>query len=898
MEKKRKKKNEVEETVVQKTTSGISIGKVVCGALLFVLMIAGVFVAVNSFTGTKDVKADIQIDEFEYVENVNIGVGEKFNAIINDYNKDKYSWRSLDEDIATVENGVIEGVAIGETFVTIEDDKGNQRTIYVYVNSNNIVDRASTSSDAYVIQYNPNGGKGSISNTTCKTGSSCAVSGNLFTREGYEFSGWISAKDSNGKQYNWTGWSGTWGYKNGQYGIKNNKLVLYAMWTEKQTSKEKFTITYKANGGTGSMKATKCTYGKSCSIKSNEFKRDGYKFDGWVTATTGSGYSWTNWKGTWYFKNGEYGIKDNKLVLYAIWKKDETVTPTREAFTIKYNANGGSGSMANQTCYKGETCTIKANTYTRSGYKFTKWRTTNSISVAGYNWTGWSGTWNFSNGQYGINNNTLTLYATWEKGSSSEGEKFTIKYDANGGSGSMANQTCIYGQSCTIKANTYTRSGYKFTKWRTSSSTSVAAYNWTGWSGTWYFTNGKYGIKNNTLVLYATWEKDSSEQKQKFTITYKANGGSGSMANQTCTYGETCKIKSNGYSYQGYAFKGWTTKKDGTDDGYDWTGYNGTWNFVNGQKGIKDNKLVLYARWKKKSTSEKGWIEYDRDSYTCAVGDKFNVTIKAGANNNIAAIKSIGVVNTDIATIEYGTIDGLLTNCINCQKAHVTCKKAGNTKLKAESSLGATTTASLSVKKLGQVITSIKITNGNQRLNVGDTLKLNLEIKPDGGTSDYTWTSSNESVVSVDQNGKIKAIKAGHADITVYTTKMPYVGNTINVVVDPKEGSVDFGKASGGNAQTVTACGGYYCFIAQYQCNVGDTFSAVVTAYGKDHPTIKSYKSSNTNVVTVNKHDSVQAKCINCLNLKIACKKEGNATLTVTNSSGGKGTIKVVVKKK
>ncbi len=38
--------------------------------------------------------------------------------------------------------------------------------------------------------------------------------------------------NSNGERdgYNWTGWSVTWGYSNGQFGIKDNKLILYAIW--------------------------------------------------------------------------------------------------------------------------------------------------------------------------------------------------------------------------------------------------------------------------------------------------------------------------------------------------------------------------------------------------------------------------------------------------------------------------------------------------------------------------------------------------------------------------------------------------------------------------------------------------------------------------------------------
>ena len=42
---------------------------------------------------------------------------------------------------------------------------------------------------------------------------------------------------------------------------------------------------------------------------------------------------------------------------------------------------------------------------------------------------------------------------------------YTIKYDANGGSGTMSNTTCTYGSDCTLRTNSFTKTGYTFAGW-------------------------------------------------------------------------------------------------------------------------------------------------------------------------------------------------------------------------------------------------------------------------------------------------------------------------------------------------------------------------------------------------------------------------------------------------
>ncbi|MBO7078273.1 MAG: phosphodiester glycosidase family protein, partial [Bacilli bacterium] len=91
-------------------------------------------------------------------------------------------------------------------------------------------------------------------------------------------------------------------------------------------------------------------------------------------------------------------------------------------------------------------------------------------------------------------------------------------YNANGGSGSIADHTCEMNGSCTIKGNTFTRNGYSFTGWTTRSDGVDDNYKWTNWSGTWKYKDGEYGIANKTLVLYAMWKKNSVVLPDTFVI--------------------------------------------------------------------------------------------------------------------------------------------------------------------------------------------------------------------------------------------------------------------------------------------------------------------------------------------------------------------------------------------
>lgn len=120
--------------------------------------------------------------------------------------------------------------------------------------------------------------------------------------------------------------------------------------------------------------------------------------------------------------------------------------------------------------------------------------------------------------------------------------KYSIAYNANGGSGAPAAQSKWHGEALTLSSTKPTRTGYSFQGWATSSTATAAAYQ-----------PGASYTANETKTLYAVWKANT------YTVTYNANGGKNAPAAQTKTYGTNLTLSTSKPERAGYTFKGWAT---------------------------------------------------------------------------------------------------------------------------------------------------------------------------------------------------------------------------------------------------------------------------------------------------------------------------------------------------
>ena len=376
------------------------------------------------------------------------------------------------------------------------------------------------------ITFNANGGSGTMENQTIEnTGT---LTANAFTRENYLFTGWNTKADGSGTAY---------ADAASFVATDTNKgpVTLYAQWTPTAT------ITFDAHGGSGTMAQQQIT--GSGTLTANAFTRSNYLFTGWNTAADGSGTKYAD-KATFTATDSNKG----PITLYAQW------TPTA---TITFDANGGSGTMTQQTITGSGTLT--ANAFTRENYLFTGWNTKADGSGTSYaDATTFTAT--------DSNKGPITLYAQWTPTA-------TITFDANGGSGTMTQQT-ITG-SGTLSANAFTRTDYLFAAWNTAADG----------SGTTYANKATFtasNTNNGPITLYAQWESAVT------TITFDANGGLGTMAQQVITGSGT--LVANTFTRSNYLFAGWNTKADGSG-----TAYADAATFTVNE----ENKytITLYAQW-------------------------------------------------------------------------------------------------------------------------------------------------------------------------------------------------------------------------------------------------------------------------------------------------------------
>lgn len=210
-----------------------------------------------------------------------------------------------------------------------------------------------------------------------------------------------------------------------------------------------YTISYNANGGSGAPGSQTKTHGTDLTLSSTKPTRSGYTFVNWNTKSDGSG---TN-----YASGATYNTNAN-ITLYAIWKTNSSGGDTTTKYTVSYNANGGSGTPSNQTKPQGTNLVLSSTKPTRSGYTFVNWNTKGDGTGKSY----------APGATYSTDAN-LTLYAIWKTNASGGPvtKKYTIKFDANGGTGTTKEVVCDYGSKCTLTGNAFTRDGYEFAGWYT-----------------------------------------------------------------------------------------------------------------------------------------------------------------------------------------------------------------------------------------------------------------------------------------------------------------------------------------------------------------------------------------------------------------------------------------------
>ena len=162
-----------------------------------------------------------------------------------------------------------------------------------YQNQNNSNYRCALMSDQSIL-FDPNGGVGVMAPQNEALNTVAPISPNTFTRPGYTFTGWNSMANGSGTTYA--------NNSNVQF---TTSATLYAQWTSAS-----FTVTFNANGGTGSM-ASESSPGPAL-LTTNTFTRAGYTFLGWYGVVSGVG-------GIYYGDGASYSFRWS-ITLYAQWE--------------------------------------------------------------------------------------------------------------------------------------------------------------------------------------------------------------------------------------------------------------------------------------------------------------------------------------------------------------------------------------------------------------------------------------------------------------------------------------------------------------------------------------------------------------------------------------------------
>ena len=471
--------------------------------------------------------------------------------------------------------------------------------------------------EGMTVSFNSNGG------TVVTPGTQNYVPGQTFgqfpvpTRRGYKFQGWWTEAVNGIRMTEATE-------------VPAADMELFAHWTPIT-----YYVRFNPNGGVGEPFYQSFTFDVQQALATHKFTRTGFAFSGWATTPSGQ----VRYPENKSVVNLEE-VQDEVVDLYAVW--------SGVGYSVRFDSNGGTGIMDNQTIAVGETQNLWPCAFARGGYTFAGWAVSPSDAEAKKV--------TYLDGQAvkdlaTSNGAVVPLYAVWV----AEGQTVRITFDANGGSVSPNDYwDCVVGTA--VEAfPTPTRPGFTFAGWWTAPSggtrvTSIPRVtasqtfyaHWTENGGvepgdgsctvtfnanggsvsptkrtldsgsavgnlptpvrTGYEFAGWWTAANGGVEVYATTRVSSSVtyyahwSEIKYTVTFVANGGTGMMYGQTMTYDAPARLSAVGFSKADAYFRGWATSADGK------VVYEDQANVMN-LTTVANDVVTLYAVWRKKSAA-------------------------------------------------------------------------------------------------------------------------------------------------------------------------------------------------------------------------------------------------------------------------------------------------------